>query len=106
MAHRSCHWPLDVNDEEDVYKTVDNAAKHFGRIDVLVNNAGFGIVGAAEAFTEEQVRSQLETNLYAPINITRAVLPYMRKRGEWPHPADQFYRRPCRQCRSDHLPGC
>lgn len=72
---------LDVNNEEEVYKTVDIAAKHFGRIDVLVNNAGFGIVGAAEAFTEEQVRSQLETNLYAPINITRAVLPYMRKQG-------------------------
>ncbi len=45
---------------------------------MLVNNAGFGITGAAEAFTEEQVRSQLETNLYAPIAITRAVLPYMR----------------------------
>ena len=52
---------------------------HFGRIDVLVNNAGFGIIGAAEAFTDEQVQSQLETNLYAPIDITRAVLPIMRK---------------------------
>lgn len=70
---------LDVTDYAQVYKTVDEAVKHFGRIDVLVNNAGFGIVGAAEAFTEEQVRSQLETNLYAPIEITRAVLPYMRK---------------------------
>lgn len=70
---------LDVTDRDAVFNTVEQAIKHFGRIDVLVNNAGFGIVGAAEAFTEEQVRSQLETNLYAPITITRAVLPYMRQ---------------------------
>jgi NAD(P)-dependent dehydrogenase (short-subunit alcohol dehydrogenase family) len=70
---------LDVTDTAAVYRVVEQAAEHFGRIDVLVNNAGFGITGAAEAFTDEQVRAQLETNLYAPINITRAVLPYMRK---------------------------
>jgi len=70
---------LDVTDYDQVHLAVGAAAAHFGRIDVLVNNAGFGIVGAAEAFTDDQVRSQLETNLYAPIEITRAVLPHMRK---------------------------
>ncbi|MBO9732536.1 MAG: SDR family NAD(P)-dependent oxidoreductase [Chitinophaga sp.] len=70
---------LDVTNNEDIRQAVAAAIKHFGRIDVLVNNAGFGISGAAEAYTEEQVRSQLETNLYAPIAITRAVLPHMRQ---------------------------
>jgi NAD(P)-dependent dehydrogenase (short-subunit alcohol dehydrogenase family) len=70
---------LDVTDYKQVHEAVADAVAHFGKIDVLVNNAGFGITGAAEAYTDEQVRSQLETNLYAPIEITRAVLPYMRK---------------------------
>ncbi len=72
---------LDVTDYPQVHKVVADAVAHFGRIDVLVNNAGFGIVGAAEAYTDEQVRSQLETNLYAPIEVTRVILPYMRKQG-------------------------
>lgn len=70
---------LDVQVKEQIYSTVEEAINHFGRIDVLVNNAGFGITGAAEAFTGEQVRDQLEVNLFAPIEVTRAVLPYMRK---------------------------
>lgn len=70
---------LDVTDKDQVVSAVEQAIAHFGRIDVLVNNAGFGIIGAAEAFTDEQVRSQLETNLYAPIEVTRVVLPHMRK---------------------------
>ncbi len=70
---------LDVTDQQQVHKAITDTIAHFGRIDVLVNNAGFGIIGAAEAYTDEQVYSQLATNLYAPIAITRAVLPYMRK---------------------------
>jgi len=72
---------LDVTKNEQIVSAVADAIAHFGKIDVLVNNAGFGIIGAAEAFTEEQVYSQLQTNLYAPIAITRAVLPFMRKQG-------------------------
>ena len=70
---------LDVTDHDQVVTAVADAIQHFGRIDVLVNNAGFGITGAAEAYTQEQVTSQLATNLFAPIDITRTVLPYMRK---------------------------
>ncbi|GGG99299.1 oxidoreductase [Mucilaginibacter phyllosphaerae] len=70
---------LDVTNYPGVHKAIADTVAHFGRIDVLVNNAGFGITGAVEGYTDEQVRSQLETNLYAPIEITRAVLPYMRK---------------------------
>ncbi len=70
---------LDVTDSKQIQDAVDQTIKTLGRIDVLVNNAGFGITGAAEAYSEEQVRSQLETNLYAPIAITRAVLPIMRR---------------------------
>jgi len=72
---------LDVTNYDQVHLAVEAAVEHFGKIDILVNNAGFGIIGAAEAFTDEQVRSQLETNLYAPIEITRAVLPFMRKQA-------------------------
>ncbi|MBO9728428.1 MAG: SDR family NAD(P)-dependent oxidoreductase [Chitinophaga sp.] len=70
---------LDVTNSAAIATVVTNTIAKFGRIDVLVNNAGFGILGAAEAYSEEQVAVQLHTNLYAPITLTRAVLPYMRQ---------------------------
>ena len=70
---------LDVADKTQIHTAVQQTIKHFGRIDVLVNNAGFGITGAIEEFSDEQMKSQLDVNLYAPIEVTRAVLPYLRK---------------------------
>jgi NAD(P)-dependent dehydrogenase (short-subunit alcohol dehydrogenase family) len=69
---------LDVTDHDRVRQVVADAIAKLGRIDVLVNNAGFGITGATEAFTREQFRGQFEANLLAPIEICRAVLPHMR----------------------------
>ncbi|HWK02518.1 MAG TPA: oxidoreductase [Puia sp.] len=70
---------MDVTNEEQVNEAVALSIAHFGRLDVVVNNAGFGITGAAEAFTKEQITSQIDTNLYGPIYVTRAVLPQLRK---------------------------
>lgn len=71
--------PLDVTDREQVDQAVKDTIEKFGRIDVLVNNAGVGITGAIEEFSDEQMDSQLHINLNGPIDVTRAVLPYMRK---------------------------
>lgn len=72
---------LDVTDHSMIKQAVADTVAHFGRIDVLVNNAGFGITGALEAYTNEQITSQINTNLYGPIYLTQAVLPHMRTQG-------------------------
>ncbi len=69
---------LDVTNQQQIKQAVKETIERLGRIDVLVNNAGFGITGAAEAFTPEQVHSQYEANLLGPVELCRAVLPYMR----------------------------
>ena len=71
--------PVDVTNREQIDKAVKDTIEKFGRIDVLVNNAGVGITGAIEEFSNEQMDSQLHINLNGPIDVTRAVLPYMRK---------------------------
>jgi NAD(P)-dependent dehydrogenase (short-subunit alcohol dehydrogenase family) len=69
---------LDVTDLEQAHQVAQAAVDAFGRIDVLVNNAGYGQLGAFEETTPEEVHAQLDTNLFGVMNVTRAVLPLMR----------------------------
>lgn len=69
---------MDVTREDQVQEAVGQSIARFGRIDVLVNNAGFGMVGAIEEATDAEVRKQYETNVFGLLNVTRAVLPYLR----------------------------
>jgi NAD(P)-dependent dehydrogenase (short-subunit alcohol dehydrogenase family) len=72
---------LDVTDREAVFTAVARAHEKFGRIDVVVNNAGFGHFGAIEEVTESEARGQIETNLFGALWVTQAVLPIMRGQG-------------------------
>ena len=71
---------LDVTDKQQVAEAAAAAEAHFGRIDVLVNNAGFGYFGAVEESDESEVRAMFETNFWGLTSMTQAVLPKMRER--------------------------
>ena len=70
---------LDITSPDDAEAAAHAAVDHFGRIDVLINNAGNFFAGYFEEITPEQMRQQIDTNLFGPMNVTRAVLPVMRK---------------------------
>jgi NAD(P)-dependent dehydrogenase (short-subunit alcohol dehydrogenase family) len=72
---------MDVTDQKQVDKVVDVAVKYFGGIDVLVNNAGYGMVGAVEESADDEFRPMFETNVFGLIRVTQAVLPQMREQG-------------------------
>jgi NAD(P)-dependent dehydrogenase (short-subunit alcohol dehydrogenase family) len=71
---------LDITDEQQAIVAANQAVQKFGKIDVLVNNAGFGLLSAVEEATAEEVRRNFETNVFGLLNVTRAVLPHMRQR--------------------------
>ncbi|MBN9389966.1 MAG: SDR family oxidoreductase [Chloroflexi bacterium] len=72
---------LDVTDRQADFAAVQKAAEYFGRLDIVINNAGYGHFGVIEDLTEEEVRAQLETNFFGALWITQAALPIMRAQG-------------------------
>ncbi len=72
---------LDVTNAQERDNAVNTVVDRFGRIDGLINNAGYGLIGAAEEFSEEEARRQFETNFWGAALLTSAVLPHMRNQG-------------------------
>ncbi|WP_433174132.1 SDR family oxidoreductase [Actinoallomurus sp. CA-150999] len=72
---------LDVTDAAAVRRVVDEAFADLGRVDVVISNAGFGVFGAAEEMTDEQIHRQIATNLLGSVQLARAVTPHFRAQG-------------------------
>jgi NAD(P)-dependent dehydrogenase (short-subunit alcohol dehydrogenase family) len=69
---------LDVTDEAKVYTVIEKAQEIFGRLDIVVNNAGYGLLGAVEEITTPEAKGVFETNFFGTLNVIQAVLPTLR----------------------------
>jgi NAD(P)-dependent dehydrogenase (short-subunit alcohol dehydrogenase family) len=78
-GERALVLPLDVTNRAQIDSAVEQAKRHFGRVDVLVNNAGYGYLAAIEEGEDSEVRAMFETNVFGLVDITKAVLPIMRE---------------------------
>jgi NAD(P)-dependent dehydrogenase (short-subunit alcohol dehydrogenase family) len=72
---------LDITSDQDVKEKIESAISHFGRIDVVVNNAGYSLVGSMEEMTDQEFRSTMDVNLFGAVNVIRHAMPYLRKQG-------------------------
>jgi NAD(P)-dependent dehydrogenase (short-subunit alcohol dehydrogenase family) len=72
---------VDLTDNDSIWESVQKAHKHFGSIDVVVNNAGYGIGGAAEELSDKEIKDCFDINVFATINVVQHVLPFMRAQG-------------------------
>ncbi len=70
---------LDVTKPQEIQEAIDEVIRHFGRIDVVVNNAGYGLIGAIEEVSHSEIRDQFETNFFGVLQVIRAVLPHLRR---------------------------
>ena len=78
-SSNSLFLDLDVTKPDSIEKAFDAALKKFERIDVVVNNAGYGLGGEFESYTDEQIRTQMEVNFFGLINVTRKAMEVMRE---------------------------
>jgi NAD(P)-dependent dehydrogenase (short-subunit alcohol dehydrogenase family) len=72
---------LDVTNRAQSFAVVKKAVEHFGKLDVVINNAGYGLFGTIEETTEQEARSQVEANVFGLLWVTQAALPVMRQQG-------------------------
>lgn len=70
---------LDVTDRSAVFSTVEAAIEHFGKLDIVINNAGNMVLGMVEEFSEEEARIQMETNFFGALWVSQAIMPYLRE---------------------------
>ncbi len=70
---------VDLTNEKSIEKSIQDTVAHFGAIDVIVNNAGYGLIGSLEELSDEEVRQNFEVNVFGVLNVIRKVLPYLRK---------------------------